>query len=335
MRFLTSALALSAALMAAPAAAQETRVLDSMDDAARWEATASTDVHAAVSAVAGHDGRAVRLDYDFDGKAGYAVLSRPLPFDLPDNYEISFWVRGEGPANTFEVKFTDAAAENVWWKQTARYDFPDGWTRFVIKRRQVSKAWGPSPETQLRRAERVEFVVVAAEGGRGFIDIDQLSIRELPVDPAVPPQPIASDGRSPSTALRAVDNDLKTAWTPPVGEASALTLDLGYEREFGGLTLRWGERGAAADYRVSASLDGRDWRELATVTGGDGGADWLRTPEATARWLRLEPLRPGAPPGRGGGGAAPPPPPRGSLPTSVRRSGPRACPRSAPPRPWR
>ncbi|RYG19473.1 MAG: carbohydrate-binding protein, partial [Caulobacteraceae bacterium] len=127
---------------AAPAVAQEARVLDSMDDAARWEASASTDVHAAVSAVAGHDGRAVRLDYDFDGKAGYAVLSRPLPFDLPDNYEISFWVRGAGPTNTFEVKLTDASADNVWWKQTARYDFPDGWTRFVIKRRQVSKAWG-------------------------------------------------------------------------------------------------------------------------------------------------------------------------------------------------
>jgi hypothetical protein len=81
--------------------------------ASRWQASASTDVHAAVSAVAGHDGRAVRLDYDFDGKAGYAVLSRPLPFDLPDNYEISFWVRGAGPANTFEVKLTDASAENV------------------------------------------------------------------------------------------------------------------------------------------------------------------------------------------------------------------------------
>lgn len=278
--------------LAAPAVAQETRVLDSMDDAARWEASASTDVHAAVSAVTGHDGRAVRLDYDFDGKAGYAVLSRPLPFDLPENYEISFWVRGAGPTNTFEVKLTDASADNVWWKQTARYDFPDGWTRFVIKRRQVSKAWGPSPETILRRAERVEFVVVAAEGGKGSVEIDQLTLRALPVDPPVPPQPIASDGRTDSTGANAVDLDPKTAWTPPVGEASALTLDLGYEREFGGLTLRWGERGAASDYRVSASLNGRDWRPLTTVTGGNGGVDWLRTPEATARWLRLEPLKP-------------------------------------------
>ena len=291
MRLAASLFAIAMAI-SSPAFAQRTKVLDGMEDAAVWTADASTDVSSTVSSVAGHDGRAVRLSYDFNGKAGYAFAARDLPFDLPDNYEISFWVRGEGPTNTFEVKFTDAAAENVWWKQTARYDFPNGWTRFVIKRRQVSKAWGPSPETELRHAERVEFVVVAAEGGRGFIEIDQLAIRELPVDPAVPPQPVASDGLKPSTAARAVDLDPKTAWTPPIAGAPSLILDLGYEREFGGLTLRWGERGAAADYRVSASLDGRDWRELATVTGGNGGADWLRTPEATARWLRLEPLTP-------------------------------------------
>jgi len=291
MRGLLLAAALGVAL-AMPAFAQDARVLDTMDDASRWEASASTDVSAVVSSVEGHDGRAVRLDYDFDGKAGYAVLSRPLPFDLPDNYEISFWVRGAGPTNTFEVKLTDAAAENVWWKQTARYDFPDGWTRFVIKRRQVSKAWGPSPETVLRRAERVEFVVVAAEGGKGAIEIDQLSLRALPVDPPVPPQPVARDGLPDSTAANAVDPDPATAWTPPVEGRHALTLDLGYEREFGGLTLRWGERGAAADYRVSASSDGRDWRERASVRGGNGGVDWLRTPEASARWLRLEPLAP-------------------------------------------
>ncbi len=285
-------LAAAVLALAAPAAAQETRVLDSMDDAARWEASASTDVSAEVSAVAGHEGRAVRLAYDFNGKAGYAVASRPLPFDLPDNYEISFWVRGAGPTNTFEVKLTDAAAENVWWKQTARYDFPDGWTRFVIKRRQVSKAWGPSPETELRRAERVEFVVVAAEGGRGFIEIDELAVRDLPVPPTVPPQPTASDDAASPNAARAVDLDLETAWTPPVSGAPVLTLDLGYEREFGGLTLRWGERGAAADYRISASDDGREWRDLARVRGGNGGVDWLRTPEASARWLRLELLRP-------------------------------------------
>ncbi len=94
MRSLTSAIALGVALMAAPALAQQTHVLDPMEDAAVWTADASTDVSSTVSSVAGHDGRAVRLTYDFNGKAGYAFAARALPFDLPDNYEISFWVRG-------------------------------------------------------------------------------------------------------------------------------------------------------------------------------------------------------------------------------------------------
>ncbi len=278
-------------MLTAPALAQESRLLDGFEDAGRWTADASTDVTSRVSSVAGREGRALRLDYDFNGKAGYAFAARPLPFDLPENYEISFWVRGAGPTNTFEVKFTDADGENVWWRQTTRYDFPDGWTRFVIKRRQVVKAWGPSPETVLRRAERMEFVVVAAEGGAGHVEIDQLTLRALPPEPLVPPAPNARDGAADTSAALAVDLNPKTAWTPAVAGAPALTLDLGYEREFGGLTLRWGERGAAADYRVSVSSDGRDWRELASVRGGNGGVDWLRTPEASARYLKLEPLR--------------------------------------------
>jgi hypothetical protein len=49
----------------------------------------------------------MRLDYDFNGKSGYAFAARALSFTAPANYEIRFWVRGAGPSNTFEVKFTD------------------------------------------------------------------------------------------------------------------------------------------------------------------------------------------------------------------------------------
>ena len=88
--------------------------------------------------MAGRRGHALRLDYDFNGRSGYAFAARTLSFETPENYEIRFWVRGEGPSNTFEVKFTDASAENVHWRQTTRYAFPNGWTQFVIKKRQVT-----------------------------------------------------------------------------------------------------------------------------------------------------------------------------------------------------
>ena len=278
-----------ATLLAVPVQAQEARVLDGFETLTPWTADASTDVSSAISAVEGHDGWAMRLTYDFNGKSGYAFAARALRLRIPDNWEISFWIRGQGPSNTLEIKFVDASGDNVHWRQVRGFTAPDGWTRFVIKKRQVTRAWGPNPDPTFRGAERMEFVVTAGQGGAGFVEVDGLELRELPPEPDVVPRPVASATAATGNdlAARAVDGDAATAWKATAG-AQSLTLDLGYEREFGGLTLRWANAAAATDYHVMASSDGRDWRALTVVDGGDGGTDWLRTPEASARWLRLD-----------------------------------------------
>lgn len=279
---------LFALLLATPAAAQ-TRVLDAFEDLAPWTADASTDVDSAVTAVAGHDGEAMRLTYDFNGRSGYAFAARALPLTVPDNYEIAFWVRGQGPTNTLEIKLVDASGENVHWRRVPGWTAPNGWTLFTIKKRQIAFAWGPTTDKTFTGAARIEFVVTAGEGGRGFIEVDQLTIRDLPPEPSVDPRPLAtaSSASGADVAARAVDDDPATAWrTTGLGEQS-LMLDLGYEREFGGLTLRWANRGAATAYRIETSPDGQAWRPLAAITGGNGDVDWVRTPEASARHLRL------------------------------------------------
>ena len=284
-------LAITACLLAAmPALAQDTRVLDAFETTGAWEADASTDVTSTIRTVPGREGQALRLDFDFNGRAGYAFAAREIDLTLPENYEISFWVRGVGPLNTFEVKFTDAENENVWWRQTTRYDFPDDWTLFTIKRRQVSKAWGPGEDPVLREAARMEFVVVAAEGGSGRIEIDQLTLRELPPEPSVPPRPLATSTSELAAfpIANAVDGDPSTVWRSEYGVSQGVTLDLGYEREFGGLVLHWEDGGEADRYSVSTSNDGLEWTEIARVEYGDGGTDWLRTPEASGRYLQFD-----------------------------------------------
>ncbi len=279
--------------LAMPAHAQET-VLDGFETLTPWTADASTDVSSKIRQMPGREGQAMRLDYDFNGRSGYAFATRALEFEAPENYEISFWVRGEGPTNTLEIKFADQSGENVHWRQTTRYEFPGDWTLFTIKKRQVIWAWGPNPDRTFRGAERIEFVVVAGEGGQGFIEVDQLSMRELPPEPSVPPRPMSTGSSEDGLAVagQAVDGDPATVWrTQPAG-AESLTLDLGYEREFGGLTLRWAENRPASAYRVMASSDNADWRELVAVSEGDGGVDWLRTPEASTRWLRIDLIAP-------------------------------------------
>ncbi|HYC69055.1 discoidin domain-containing protein [Brevundimonas sp.] len=283
-----------ALIWAAPVEAQTARVLDPFETLTPWSADASTDVSSAISSVPGRDGKAMRLDYDFNGVSGYAFAARAIDLEVPDNYEISFWLRGEMAPNTLEIKFVDGSGDNVHWRQIRGFKANLEWTRYTIKKRQIAWAWGPNPDRTFRGAERIEFVVTAGEGGKGWIEIDQLELRELPPEPGVPPRPIATatseDGLN--VAARAVDDDPATAWRTTGGGTQSLTLDLGYEREFGGVTLRWAERMAASEYRLMSSSDGRDWRELAAVTDGNGGVDWLRTPEASARWLRLDLLTP-------------------------------------------
>jgi hypothetical protein len=294
MRMFTLILAVMS--LAFPAHAQPTRILDPFETLAPWTADASTDVSSAISAVDGHDGRAMRLSYDFNGRSGYAFAARAIDLDVPANYEISFWLRGEMAPNTLEIKFVDGSGDNVHWRQIRGFKANPEWTRYTIKAHQIIWAWGPNPDHTFRGAERIEFVVTAGEGGAGWIEVDQLDLRELPPEPSVPPRPVASatseDGLN--VAARAVDDDPATAWRSAALGAQSLTLDLGYEREFGGVTLRWADRAAASAYRLRASSDGEIWRDLAVVDDGDGGVDWLRTPEASARWLRLE-LRSPAP----------------------------------------
>ncbi|MFC0633102.1 discoidin domain-containing protein [Brevundimonas balnearis] len=277
------------ALTALPSVAQ-TRLLDGFESLSDWRADASTDVSSAISQVGGADGQAMRLTYDFNGRSGYAFAARLIDVAVPENYEIRFKVRGEGLSNTFEIKFTDAGAENVHWRQIRDWTPPSDWTEVVIRRRQITWAWGPDPDRTFRGAERMEFVVVADQGGAGFIEIDDLTIRELPPEPSVPPRPVASATSTDGdfAASRAVDDDVQSAWRSEGQGAQSLTLDLGYEREFGGLTLQWAPNGAASAYRIMASSDRETWREIARVRDGDGGTDWLRAPDSSARWLRLD-----------------------------------------------
>lgn len=263
------------------------RTIDDFEQTANWKAAASDGVGHEMSWVAGAAGRALRLDYDFTGGSGYAFLRRELPLELPDNFEIRFKLRGQGAANALEMKLVDASGDNVWWHRKADFVPPSEWTTIRVKRRQIEFAWGPSTDKRLRRAAAIEFVVAAgAGGGKGWIAIDDLTIDALPSDPAVPPPIVA---RGDAGARLAVDGDASTAWAARNGEP--LDLDLGYNREFGGLTLQWAAGGHAPDYAISLSADGNIWRNGRSVTGGDGGTDWIKLEESEARFVRIAPVR--------------------------------------------
>src|SRR5688572_23052164 len=268
---------LLAAVLASPLAAQEPRVIDDFASLAAWTAVPSDGVSLQLVPAAG----AMRMDIDFHGGGGYAVARRAVNLELPENYEITFRIRGTVPRNNLEFKLSDSTGENVWWLNRRDYAFPTTWTTYRIKRRQVSFAWGPLGGGDLKRAAGIEIAVTAGTGGKGSVWIDDLRVTPLPPTPATPPPLVATD------APAAVDDDSGTVWRSRVTAMPSLTVDLGYRREFGGLVIDWDSLDYARSYEVLASNDQRTWRVVHRVTRGNGGRDWLYMPESEAQWIRI------------------------------------------------
>ena len=274
LRILNCALA---AVCALPLAAQEARVIDDFTSLAAWTAVPSDGVSLTLVPSAG----AMRMDMDFRGGGGYAVARRAVDLEMPENYEITFRVRGTVPVNNLEFKLSDSTGENVWWLNRRDYPFPRGWTTYRIKRRQISFAWGPLGGGELRRARGIEIAVTAGSGGKGSVWIDDLRLNPLPPVPTTPPPPVAID------APAAADGDSATIWRSPPVATPSLILDLGYRREFGGIVIDWDSLDFASGYDVQGSTDQRTWRTLRRVARGNGGRDWLYMPESEAQWIRV------------------------------------------------
>lgn len=277
------ALAFACGASAAPersTAPERSIVLDDFSRPTLWKAQASDGVVGTSRASNG----ALRLDYDFTKGSGYAFLRRELPLELPANYALSFRIRGKAAANALELKLVDASGDNVWWHRKADYVPPGAWTTIRVKRRQIDFAWGPTQDKVLRRAAAVEFVVAAGTGGgKGWIEIDDLTLTPLPAPPATPPAIVAS-------APAAVDGDVATAHA--LTRDAPLVLDLGYQREFGGLRLSY-EAARTSAYVIATSADRRTWSTSRHVATSLGRVAWIKLPETEARYIRIAATDPG------------------------------------------
>ncbi len=278
------------------AASTDLRILDELDDVTPWKAVASDGVIASVHAAPGVKGGALQLDFDFAKTAGYVAAARPFDVELPDDYEISFWLRGQAGQNHFEVKFVDASGDNVWWYRRANYRFSGEWQNIRIKKRQIEFAWGPTDDRTLRRFASIEFVISAgAEGGSGKLWFDELSLKTV-VRPTLTASPTV-EATTGTNAAAVLDGKPETAWrsarTP--NKPQSMTIDLQAIQEFGGIEIDWLPDLHAPRYSLELSSDGEQWQTVREVTAGSGGPDSHLLPESEARWIRLSIPDPGRP----------------------------------------
>ncbi|HJY37609.1 MAG TPA: discoidin domain-containing protein [Steroidobacteraceae bacterium] len=296
------AFALLLLAMTATAAEQapqlDIRYLDEMDDIAPWKSLASDGVSASVHSAKGVQGNALVLEFDLANTAGYAAATRQLPTELPDNYEISFWMRAEAGRNNLEVKFVDASGDNVWWFRRANYQFSGDWQQVRIKRRQIEFAWGPTSDRTLRKFQSIEFVLSAGdEGGRGSLWFDRLSLKPLQPQRGTAAQPTAraSSEASGNAAALAIDGKTSTMWKSARRDGAPQTfeVDLKAVREFGGIEIDWARGLFAPRYSIETSLDGRKWEKVRSIEASTGGRDSHLMPESEARYIRLTMPDPG------------------------------------------
>src|SRR6266581_7584355 len=116
---------------------------DAFDDPRAWRPVPAQGVGLTLSPAEGKRGKALRLDFDFHGRAGWAAIRRDVAIDLPENWELDLSLSGDAPANDLEIKLVDASGENVWWAVRRDFAPPQSWTTLRSKKRQFSFAWGP------------------------------------------------------------------------------------------------------------------------------------------------------------------------------------------------
>jgi hypothetical protein len=272
-------------------AAPSTIVLDEMDDAGRWEAAPASGVRMSLSNDAGFDGgTSLRVDFDFGGGGGWAALRRALPVLLPENYELSFRIRGEAPENTLELKLIDGTGENVWWVNRPNFEFGGAWREVTFRRRHVEFAWGPLGGGEIRDVATIEFAITAGTGGRGTVWLDRIAL--TPREPVQPYDLTPVVTTTSGTGSEQILAGGAGGWRSGGGGEESVIIDFLRMREFGGLVLDWADGARAADYDVDVSQDGTGWQTVRSVRDGSGARDYLFLPEMESRWLRLRLLRP-------------------------------------------
>ena len=263
--------------------------MDDFESKSGWEFIQSDGVNLDLSLDKGLTGNAVRFDYDFTKGTGYGGIQKWLPIDLPDNYEFSFYIKAESPANNFEIKFIDSTGNNVWWVNNRNYDFPEAWQQIRIRKRHISFAWGPTEDRELKRIDRIEFTVASFAGGKGTVWLDKLTFEPLPPETSSYPPPSIETTSSvihhpPELIL---DNSPETYWQSTGITDQHIFVDFKGRREFGGLHIEWLEDHAAVRFDVFVSDAGNVWEKVYAVEFNQGNTSFVRLPEAEARYLKL------------------------------------------------
>ncbi|MHC1704392.1 MAG: discoidin domain-containing protein [Tenuifilaceae bacterium] len=266
------------------------QTLDEFENRTGWNFIKSDGVNLNLSNEIGLKGNSIRFDYDFTKGTGYGGIQKFFPIDLPENYEFTFYVKAESPANNFEIKFIDSTGNNVWWVNNRNFEFPHEWKKIRIKKRHINFAWGPTTDQSLKRVDRIEFTVASFVGGKGTIWIDNLSFEPLKPETENYPEPIikaSSETKNHSPNFIA-DNLNESYWQSKGVKEEYILVDFKTQREFGGLQINWLKNFYAKSFDILISDDSKNWENAYLVKSNQNDVSFIRIPETQTRYLKIK-----------------------------------------------
>ncbi len=289
----TKVLTLAICLMAGAFTLLNAQLLHTEDfeNAGKWQINASEGVLLSSHSDIGYSGNGLRFDINFTLGSGYGGVFDLITLDLPENYQMTFFVKAEGlPANNFEFKVIEPSGDNVWWVNRKGYDFPSEWTKITVRKRNLQFAWGPQGGGEIKKMGRLEFIVASINGGTGSVWIDELKIEKLdpPVVSDAKPVVTISPVNDPSASAALFDGTPETYYTGKTGvKEIELNIDLQVQKEFGGLVIDWDALRFPNSFIIEASNDQKNWVSL-SENKGKGGKTYIVAAESQYRYLKMK-----------------------------------------------
>ena len=230
-----------------------------------WQAIVSGNAELKLSTAGAGRSVALQMDFDFKGGGGFVVARRALSRPMPEDFAVTFRLRGRGAPNNLELKLVDTTGQNVWRHVHKDLKPPARWQRMRVDSQDIEFAWGPSSGGRIQVLGSLEFAIVAGAGGKGTWWIADVEIE---------------DG-TPAQAL-------KVTASRPDDPHPWIAIDSMEPRAVGGLIIDWSRAAPASGFRVRGSNSGRRWKTLYTAATAGGKRSYVYLPGVKTRLLRLE-----------------------------------------------
>ncbi len=220
------------------------------------------------------------MDFDFKGGGGFVVARRALSRPMPEEYAVTFRLRGRGAPNNLELKLVDATGQNVWRHVHKDLQPPARWKRMRVDSRDIEFAWGPSSGGRISGARHAW----SSPSSRVRAARAPVWIADVEIEDCTPRAPQAALERMPDFERRRCPARLEAR--PMI--ASWIAIDSMEPRTIGGLIIDWPRTAPASGFRVRGSNSGLRWKTLYSAETAGGKRSYVYLPGLKTRFLRLE-----------------------------------------------